>query len=122
MRSLAAAALALGALALLWGRMAWPGHALIRGHLGDVGATMLVYALASLLTSRRLLRATLSATVALTLELAQRHHDGTPSTLSELTIGASFDPWDLLAYALGITLSLAWDSIASPAPSRHELA
>lgn len=109
MRRLALAGLAIGAVALLWGRMAWPGHAIVRGHAGDVGATMVVYAIASIFVRRRVVRAAIAAAVAVSLELAQRVHDGGGGVVGELAIGASFDPWDLVAYALGIAIAVAWD-------------
>ena len=109
MPTLALAALALGAVALGWGRAGWPGHALVRGHLGDVAATMLVYAIASRLTARVLGRAAIAAVVAVAIELAQAVHDGGGGLAGELVIGASFVPWDLVAYALGVGVAVAWD-------------
>jgi hypothetical protein len=106
--SLALAALGLGAIALVWGRCALPAASFVRGHVGDVAATMLTYALAASLTARRTVRAAIAFAVALAIELTQALHDGVGGLAGELVLGASFDPWDLVAYAAGIGVAIAW--------------
>lgn len=107
-RSLALAALTLGAIALVWGRCALPAAPFVRGHLGDVAATMLTYAFAAALTARRTVRAAIAFSIALVIELTQSLHDGLGGLAGELVLGASFDPWDLVAYAAGIAIAIAW--------------
>lgn len=102
--------LALGLTALAWAALELPGRALIRGHLGDVGIVMVLVAAFGLALPRLGLRGwiALAAVIALATELAQAlgvHGEG---VVNELTLGATFDPVDLLAYALGLALSAAW--------------
>jgi hypothetical protein len=109
MMILAAAALLVGFVSWLFGALALPGRAIIRGHVGDVAAVALVYALIALAShGRPTICALLTSITALAIEVAQRgsHHN---SAVGELVLGRHFDPWDLLAYAVGIALALTWD-------------
>lgn len=119
MATLALAALALGAASWAWGALAWPGRALVRGHLGDVAATALVYALVALGGVRRGWCAATALAVALTIELGQIVAGGHAGPARALVLGARFDPYDLIAYAAGVVLAMTWDR-ASPtrAPAR----
>ncbi|MBP8807935.1 MAG: DUF2809 domain-containing protein [Kofleriaceae bacterium] len=121
MRRMLLASVALGALALLWGRWAWPAHRLVRGYGGDVAAAMLVYALAAERVERRRGRAAIAAVVAGGLEVAQAFHDGHGGLAGELVLGASFDAWDLVAYAIGIAVAVGvdtWHRRAGAAPGQ----
>ncbi len=107
---LAGAALALGLACFAYGFTGLPLRWLVRGHLGDVAAAAAVYAVLGLVVpTRRAARAAVTAVVAVVVELAQRHGDPGAGTAGELLLGAHFDPWDLLAYGLGITAAVAWD-------------
>lgn len=104
---LGAAAIALG-LAVLAYR--GPGRALVRGHAGDVAATMLVYALVSgAWAARGRVRAVATLAIAVAIELGQLVWHAR-SLAGELLIGSTFDPWDLVAYVLGIAVAVAWDA------------
>src|SRR5687767_2589395 len=96
---LALAALAIGVFVLVY---RGPGRAVIRGHVGDVAATMLVYALLGLAwwRSQPRTRALAAFAVALAIECAQTVWQAS-SFAGELVLGTTFDPWDILAYALG---------------------
>src|SRR5215470_18070755 len=81
---LAAAALALGAAVVLY---RGPGRGVIRGHVGDVAATMLVYAVLGLIwRARPAVRAAAALAIAAVVELGQTvwHGDG---FVGEMTIG-----------------------------------
>jgi hypothetical protein len=109
---LAAAALLVGFVSWLFGALALPGRAIIRGHVGDVAAVALVYAVIALVSrARPSLCALLTAITALAIEVAQRgsHREG---AVNDLVLGRHFDPWDLLAYAIGIILAILWDVTA----------
>ena len=91
---------------------AGPGHALVRGHLGDVAATMLLYAALGLIWRARLVwRAAGAAAIALALELHQLLEAAAPtrSVAGELVLGSFFDGWDLVAYAIGLGLAVLWE-------------
>ncbi|HEX5057775.1 MAG TPA: DUF2809 domain-containing protein [Kofleriaceae bacterium] len=107
---LGAAAIALGIAVLVY---RGPGRAIVRGHVGDVAATMLVYAaLGAAWRTRRTVRATMTFAVAVAIELVQiGWHARSPA--GELLIGSTFDPWDLVAYALGVAIAVGWDVAAS---------
>ena len=114
---LAAAALLLGFVSWFFGALALPGRAIIRGHVGDVAAVAFVYALIALASrGRPAICGLLTAITALAIEVAQRgsHREG---AVGELVLGRHFDPWDLLAYAIGISLALAWDRRSSTSAS-----
>ena len=102
-------ALALGIAVLLY---RGPGRAVIRGHVGDVAATMLVYALLGLAwRARPWVRAVATLGIAIAIELGQTVWRG-ESLAGELLLGATFDPWDLLAYAIGTALALGFEYVA----------
>jgi hypothetical protein len=112
--TLAAGAVALGVVTLLY---RGPARELVRGHLGDIAAAMLVYAAVGLAARRWSIgmRAAIAFAFAAAIEFGQLAWD-TRSTLAELTIGTSFDPWDLAAYALGTGIGIAWErALRSPA-------
>lgn len=106
---LGVAALALGAAVLVY---RGPGRAIVRGHLGDVAATMLVYAVLGLIAARvaRLdrmaARALATFAIASAIELGQTWWHAR-SLAGELVAGNTFDPVDFVAYALGVVVGLA---------------
>ena len=107
---LAAASLALGAACFGYGYTDLPWRWLVRGHLGDVAAAALVYAVLGLTVRAPIaVRAAAAAALAVALELAQRRGDPGAGAAGELVLGAHFDPWDLAAYAVGIATAVAWE-------------
>lgn len=103
---LAVAALVIGVAVLLY---RGPGRSIIRGHVGDVAATMLVYALISLVSRARVAyRAAGTMVIATAIELGQvlwRFE----SSAGALLLGSTFDAWDLVAYAVGVCVAVAWE-------------
>ena len=86
-----------------------PGRVIVRGHVGDVAATMLVYALAGMtLRASIAVRALVTFAIALAIELGQTVWQA-DSMAGELLIGSTFDPWDLVAYAIGVAIAVGWD-------------
>jgi di/tricarboxylate transporter len=104
------AAIALGVAVLLY---RGPGRAVIRGHVGDVAATMLVYATLGAIwwRSRMLVRAVLALAIATAIEIGQLFWS-TDSFAGELTIGDTCDPWDIVAYVIGVGIAVVWERIA----------
>lgn len=105
--TLAALALAIGLATLLY---TGPGRGFVRGHVGDVAATMLVYA-AFGLTSWSL-RARAAATLALAIAVEVGQLVWAPhgrSGVGALTLGSVFDPWDVVAYAVGVVTAIGWE-------------
>ncbi|MFI7537287.1 DUF2809 domain-containing protein [Streptosporangium sp. NPDC049376] len=99
-------ALAVGAFVLLY---RGPGQSFVRGYVSDVSATMLVYAFLGLLwrtTAAR--RALATAAIAATVEFYQVVGT-TPPGVGGVLVGAFPDPWDLVAYAIGVVAALAWE-------------
>lgn len=105
---LAGAALVAGALVLAY---RGPGRALVRGHVGDVAATVLVYALLWLgpcRRSSRTVRAAMAMAIATAIELGQTWWTAR-GLAGELVLGSTFDGWDFVAYALGVVLAWSYD-------------
>ncbi|GAA3469444.1 DUF2809 domain-containing protein [Nonomuraea roseola] len=99
-------ALAVGAFALFY---RGPGQPFIRGYVSDVGATMLVYAFLGLLWRTTAARRTLAtAAIAAVVEFYQIV-GMTPPGIGGVLVGAFPDPWDLVAYAIGVGVALAWE-------------
>lgn len=99
-------ALVVGAFVLLY---RGPGQPFIRGYVSDVSATMLVYALLGLLwrtTAAR--RALTTAAIAAAVEIYQMVGT-TPPGIGGVLVGAFPDPWDVVAYAIGVVAALAWE-------------
>jgi hypothetical protein len=108
-------ALAIGAFVLVY---RGPGREVIRGHGGDVAATMLVYALLGLAwRARPWVRALATLGVATAIELGQLVWR-VNSFAGELVLGTTFDPWDLVAYSLGVAVAVAWEAPAHRIPPR----
>lgn len=105
--ALGAAGVLLGATALAWAVLDLPGRSVVRGHLGDVGVVMVIVAVLGVVLSRLGTRAWigLAAGLALLVELGQALGLRGEGLAGELTIGATFDPLDLVAYALGLAIS-----------------
>lgn len=107
------AAVAIGAAVLVY---RGPGRPFIRGHVGDVAATMLVYAfLGAVLGALRRGRVVAPAWLALgamgistAIELNQKLWTGV-GFAGELFVGGLFDGWDFAAYALGTAIAIAYD-------------
>ena len=103
------AALAIGVFVLVY---RGPGRAIIRGHVGDVAAAMLVYAvLTAAWRARIAVRAVATLGLATAIELGQLvwHAE---SRLGELTVGNTCDPWDIVAYVAGVGIALVWERCA----------
>jgi Protein of unknown function (DUF2809) len=106
--------LALFALAL--GCAVWiyrgPGRPVIRGHVGDVAATMLVYALVAMVARGALARpgwrALATMGIATAIECGQRIWTGT-GLAGEIFLGGSFDRWDFAAYVAGTLIAVGYD-------------
>ncbi len=99
-------ALAIGGFVLVY---RGPGRAIVRGHLGDVAATMLVYALlGGMWATRMRTRAAATLVIATMIELGQTWWHAT-STVGSLLAGSTFDPIDFVAYAAGVVVALAWE-------------
>lgn len=102
-------AIAIGAAVLVY---RGPGRAIVRGHVGDVAAAMLVYAaLGAVWRARMAVRAAAALAIATAVELGQLvwHVD---STAGDLVLGDTCDPWDLVAYVAGVAVALVWERIA----------
>lgn len=90
-----------------------PGQPIVRGHVGDVAAAMAVYAVISLAAARfrptRIaVRAVIAFGIAALVEVGQSLWT-VQSTAGHLVFGNTFDPWDLLAYAIGAGLAALYD-------------
>jgi hypothetical protein len=103
------------ALAFALGFGSWlyrgPGRPFVRGYLGDVFVVALLYFVAGLAWRASIrARALAVGLLALAVELSQlvrRAPSG--STLNELTLGAFFDPYDLIAYAFGLLAAALYE-------------
>lgn len=109
---LALAALAIGVFALVY---RGPGRVLVRGHAGDVAATMLVFAILGLAWRvRPAVRAVATMAIATAIELGQTVWQAR-SFAGELLVGGTFDAIDFIAYAIGLAIALAVE-LARPRP------
>lgn len=107
--AMAVVALAAGAAVLLY---RGPARELVRGHAGDVAATLLVFAVLGLAWRAAIAaRAAATFAIAAAIELVQTTWSAT-SFAGELVLGTTFDPWDLVAYALGIAIAVTWERLA----------
>ncbi|HEY0992549.1 MAG TPA: DUF2809 domain-containing protein [Kofleriaceae bacterium] len=103
---LGAVALALGGAVVAY---RGPGREFVRGHVGDVAATMLVYALLGLVwRARPWVRAVVTLAIASAIELGQTMWHAT-SWVGEMTAGGTFDAWDFAAYVVGVVIAFAWE-------------
>ena len=115
---LAAAALGLGFACLVY---PGPGRLFVRGHVGDVAATMLVYAAFGFTGWSRRARIAATMAVAIAVEVGQLYWSPLGrSGAGALIIGSVFDPWDLAAYVAGIAVGVIWETAPSP-PRRSGL-
>ena len=90
----------------------------MRGHVGDVAATALVYALVAGLGVGRVGSALVAMAVAVAIELGQIVVGGAQvGAARALVLGAHADPYDLLAYGVGVAVALAWDRSAPRRPA-----
>jgi len=105
---LALLALAIGITVVLY---RGPGRGLVRGQVGDVAATMLVYALISLAWHTKIwVRATVTMTIALAIELGQTWWRP-DSSAGALLLGTTFDAWDVVAYVIGTVVAIAYERL-----------
>ncbi|HZJ68019.1 MAG TPA: DUF2809 domain-containing protein [Kofleriaceae bacterium] len=103
---LGAVALALGGAVVAY---RGPGREFVRGHVGDVAATMLVYASLGLVwRARPWVRAVVTLAIASAIELGQTMWHAT-SWVGEMTAGGTFDAWDFAAYVVGVVIAFAWE-------------
>src|SRR6185503_13095658 len=93
---LGVAAIAIGGAVLLY---RGPWQPFVRGHVGDIAATMLVFAIVSLVrpTASTGVRALVTMAIATAIEVAQVWFHAR-STAGHLVLGSTFDPIDLAAY------------------------
>lgn len=102
------AAIALGLFVLAY---RGPGRAVIRGNVGDVAAAMLVYATFGAVWRARIwVRAVAALAFATAIEVGQLFWHAS-STTGELLIGDTCDPWDIVAYVIGVGIAVAWERI-----------
>ena len=105
---LALAALVLGLACLFY---AGPGRAVVRGHVGDVAAAMFVYAALGLTGWSRRSRVAAALIIAALVEVGQTvWSPAGRSGVGALLIGSVFDPWDLVAYVVGVAVGVAWEA------------
>jgi hypothetical protein len=110
---LAAAALAIGVAVMLY---RGPGRGVIRGHVGDVAATMLVYAALGLIwRARPAVRAAAALAIAALIECGQTVWRG-EGLAGEIIVGGTFDGWDFVAYGVGVAIAVAWETWDGPGP------
>jgi hypothetical protein len=87
-----------------------PGRPFVRGYVGDVGASMLVYALLGLVwRSTARARALAAAAIGVAIEGYQAVGTTPHGVVGEILVGSFPDPWDLAAYAVGLLAALAWE-------------
>jgi hypothetical protein len=95
----------------------WVHDRLIRPHLGDSLAVVLVYCVLRTSTRLRVVSAVLAAlAVAFMIETAQffglvEASGLAHSTVARVSLGTSFDPQDLLAYVLGGLLVIMFETV-----------
>jgi hypothetical protein len=105
-------AVVLGVLVLLYHG---PGRAFVRGHVGDVAATMLVYALIGMASRARIsIRASITMAIAVAIELGQTWWK-IDSSAGALLLGTTFDAWDVVAYAAGTAIAVLWEHASDAA-------
>ena len=104
---LGALAIAIGGVVLVY---RGPGQPFVRGHVGDVAATMLVFAMVSLAVAKASLgvRALVTMAIATSIEVAQVWWHAR-STAGHLVFGSTFDPIDLGAYVDGVGVAITWE-------------
>ncbi len=104
---LGALAIAIGGVVLVY---RGPGQPFVRGHVGDVAATMLVFAMVSLAVAKASLgvRALVTMAIATSIEVAQVWWHAR-STAGHLVFGSTFDPIDLGAYVVGVGVAITWE-------------
>lgn len=96
-----------------------PGQPIVRGHVGDVAATMLVYAMLGMLFARVRMawRAAATIAIATAIEVGQAFWHAT-SAAGELLVGNTWDPWDIFAYVAGVIVATGWERFARRATMR----
>ncbi|HTE50981.1 MAG TPA: DUF2809 domain-containing protein [Kofleriaceae bacterium] len=105
---LAVTALGVGLACLAY---AGPGRAFVRGHVGDVAAAMLVYAAFGFTRWPRRVRVPAALAFTVAVELGQTVWSSAGrSGAAALVIGSVFDPWDVVAYGVGVLVGVAWET------------
>jgi hypothetical protein len=83
--------------------------------VGDVAATMLVYALIGFAWRVRItVRASVTMAVAVAIELGQTWWK-IDSSAGALLLGTTFDAWDIVAYAIGVAIAVLWERASDAA-------
>jgi hypothetical protein len=105
---MAITALTLGVAVLLYHG---PGRSITRGNVGDGAATLGVYAVLGFVLPRARIRVRALAVFAFAcaIELGQSLWQQTSSLAGELVLGSTCDPWDILAYAIGVAVAVTWE-------------
>lgn len=86
-----------------------PGRGLLRGHLGDVVVVPFLYFLwAVIRPDGRLVRGLGVIAISFTLEFLQLLDwvDADSPLLLQITLGTTFDPWDFVAYVIGLACAV----------------
>lgn len=120
---MAIGAVAGAAATVAWAKLRLPATWLVRGHVGDGFAAMFVFAGLGFVLGRRVRtrwRALAALAIAFGMELGQLVWSA-HSTAGELVLGNEFDPWDLLAYVVGVAAAAAIEASSSRAgnSARH---
>lgn len=91
------------------------GTGMMRSYGGDIVVVLFLYALVSLIVRSSPHKKALGVFLfACVVELFQLIGIDATTPLGQLTIGSTFDPFDLLAYGIGTYLAVLYDS-------RHEI-
>lgn len=81
---------------------------LVRGYGGDIVVMIFLYSLLSLFVQAKPRTKAMSIfAVALIIECSQLLPFDAANPLAELLVGQTFDPYDLLAYALGLGIAMS---------------
>lgn len=77
----------------------------VRNYLGDVLVVIFLYSLlSSFLDVRPVYKAVVIFVIALAIELLQLFLSVSENAAQQLILGSSFDPWDIIAYIIGLAL------------------
>ena len=116
------------AVALLFGAERWPGHTIIRGYGGDLAVMLMLVGGLGVVSKMALARrVALALSAAVCVEVMPMVFVGSECTEPEglfasaarLALGCHYDPWDLVAYALGGIVALVLELSAGRFAARR---